>query len=455
MEVRRSVRKYQQPLHAYMMNGGLRAIEIAHRRWGKDEIALDVTCQLSHRRPATYWHCLPEYAQARKAIWTAVNPHTGKLRIDEAFPREIRKRTNDQEMFIELHCGSTWQVIGSDRYNSLVGAGVAGVVFSEWALANPAAWGYISPMMRENNGWAMFITTPRGKNHAKAMYDYAVKRPDWFAEISSALDTGLFAEAELDEIRAEYVALYGEDFGNAQFDQEYLCSFEAAVLGSYYGAELARARTERRICDVAHDPNLKVFTVWDIGYTDDTAILFVQVLAGEVRIIGSYSASGKSLEHYAEVINGKDYDYAGHWLPHDAQAKTLVAAGRSVLEQLRDDHKIKNLKILPNRNTEQQGIIAVRQLFPRLWIDAGQEHFINAIGEFRREWDDDNKCFRDHPVKDWTNHFADALRYLAWVWREPAVQKEAPKNPVIQIGGKSTATFNDLLKTVAKRRADD
>lgn len=435
-----------------MVTGGKRAIEIAHRRWGKDEVALDATCDLALKRPATYWHCLPEYEQARKAIWNAVNPHTGARRIDEAFPDCIRSGKDEQQMFIKLVNGSTWQVIGSDRYNALVGAGVAGVVFSEWALANPASWAYISPMMRENNGWAMFITTPRGKNHAHTMYEYAKGNKNWFAEISPASATGIFTYSELDEIRAEYIALYGEDFGNAQFEQEYNCSFDAAILGSYYGAELAKARTEGRVTHVPYDPSLPVITIWDIGYTDDTAILFVQMLAGEVRIIDSYHASGKDLLHYAEVIHGKPYTYARHWLPHDAQAKILAAAGRSVYEQLTNDHNMKNVSILQNKNTEQQGVLAVRQLFPRLWIDEGQEYFLNAIGQFRREWDDDKKTFRDRPVPDWTNHFADALRYLAWVWNEPRVEPAPKKNPIIQIGGESTMTFDDLLDASKKRR---
>src|SRR3546814_5036223 len=129
---------------------------------------------------------MPEYAQARKALWAAVNPHTGKRRIDEAFPQELRESTNEQEMFIRFKSGSTWQLVGSDRYNSLVGAGVAGVTFSEFALANPSAWGYIRPMLEENDGWATFITTPRGRNHAKALFDMATKDMDsggrWFAE---------------------------------------------------------------------------------------------------------------------------------------------------------------------------------------------------------------------------------------------------------------------------------
>mgnify|MGYP003632671630 CR=1 FL=1 len=452
MIVERRIRKYQAPLHKFMVNGGKRAIEIAHRRWGKDEIALSVTFQALINRPATYWHCLPEYAQARKAIWAAVNPHTGKRRIDEAFPEELRENTNEQEMFIRFKNGSTWQVIGSDRYNSLVGAGVAGVTFSEWALCNPSSWGYVSPMMRENDGWAMFITTPRGKNHAYDMYNHAKRTDGWFAEISSVLDTGAFKLGQLDEIRAEYVALYGQDFGNAQFEQEYMCSFDAAILGSFYGGELAKARAENRICEVKHDPDLPVMTVWDIGYSDDTAILFVQVVANEVRIIDTYSANGNNLEHYADLIKAKPYDYSMHWLPHDAQAKTLAAAGRSVYEQLTKDHGMKDVKILRNTNTEMQGIIAARHLFPRLWIDHDQDDFLNALGQFRREWDDAKKCFRDNPVHDWTNHFADTLRYLAWVWKEPAKPKEAALNPQIVIGGKSTMKFNDLLDTVKKRR---
>ncbi len=136
-------------------------------------------------------------------------------------------------MFIRFLNGSTWQVIGSDTYDSLVGAGVAGIVFSEWALANPSAWGYSSPMMRENNGWALFITTPRGKNHAYDMFNHAMKSDDWYAEISDAKATGAFTDEQLDGIRDEYIALYGNDFGASQFEQEYLCSFEAAILGSY------------------------------------------------------------------------------------------------------------------------------------------------------------------------------------------------------------------------------
>ena len=240
-------RSYQRPLWSYLQSGGKRAIEIAHRRWGKDDLILHHTAIAAHERVASYWHCLPEYAQARKAIWTAINPHTGRRRIDEAFPPELRDTTNEQEMFIRFKVGSTWQVVGSDRYNSLVGAGVAGVAFSEWALANPSAWAYIRPMIEENGGWAAFITTPRGRNHAKAMYDMALRSPGWFAEISTVDDTHSLTPEQLDEARAEYASLFGDDLGNAQFEQEYYCSFNAAIMGAFYARETLAVRSSGRL----------------------------------------------------------------------------------------------------------------------------------------------------------------------------------------------------------------
>ena len=167
-------RPHQRRLWRHLReDAGKRAIAIWHRRAGKDEVCLHSTAVAALTRAGNYWHCLPEYLQGRKAIWTAINPHTGRRRIDEAFPPVLRSSTNDNEMFIRFVNGSTWQVVGSDRYDATVGASVAGVVYSEWALANPSAWGYHRPMLEENNGWAVFISTPRGRNHCKDMFEHA------------------------------------------------------------------------------------------------------------------------------------------------------------------------------------------------------------------------------------------------------------------------------------------
>src|SRR6185436_5670286 len=216
-------RAHQMRLWSHLQSGGRRAMAVWHRRAGKDEICLHHPSVSMMKRRGNYWHCLPEFQQGRKSIWHAVNAHSGRRRIDEAFPEAMRETVNDNEMFIRYRNGSTWQVIGSDRYDATVGSGAAGITFSEWALANPSAWGYFRPMLEENNGWAAFITTPRGRNHAHALYQHAMKSPEWFCERLTAHDTGALTSTQLEEARTEYQALYGEDVGTAQFNQEYLC----------------------------------------------------------------------------------------------------------------------------------------------------------------------------------------------------------------------------------------
>ena len=210
-------RPYQMPAWKYLENGGRHAELIWHRRSGKDEICLHHTACKAFERPATYWHMIPQASQARKAIWAAINPHSGKRRIDEAFPHEVRAKTLENEMFIQFKNGATWQVIGSDNYNSLVGSPPAGVVYSEWALANPSARAYLRPIMNENNGWQVFITTPRGKNHAFKTYEAAKKNPDAFAQLLKWQDTGAMSVGQAAAERAAYVADFGEDQGGALF----------------------------------------------------------------------------------------------------------------------------------------------------------------------------------------------------------------------------------------------
>ena len=205
------LRPHQVNLWRYLQTGGKRAMAVWHRRAGKDEVCLHWAAVSMLQRPANYAHLLPEFAQGRRSIWTAVNPHTGRRRIDEAFPEEMRLSTQDHEMHIAMANGSTWSVMGSDRYDtSLVGSSLAGIVFSEFALANPSAWAYARPVLEENDGWAIFITTPRGRNHAFDMFKHAQSMPDWFCELLTAKDTGALSEAELSESLAEYCSLYGD-----------------------------------------------------------------------------------------------------------------------------------------------------------------------------------------------------------------------------------------------------
>ena len=431
-------RNYQRPFWDYLEKGGKRAIEIAHRRWGKDDVILHRTAVAAHERVATYWHCLPEYEQARKAIWNAVNPHTGKRRIDEAFPEAVRESKDEQQMFIRFKNGSTWQVIGSDRYNSLVGAGVAGVVFSEWALANPSAWGYIRPMVEENDGWAAFITTPRGRNHAKSLYDMAVKNDRWFAELSNVHHTGALSKEQLDEALEEYIALYGEDIGQAQFQQEYLCSFNAAILGAFYAREMAKVRAEGRIRDIVPVPGRPVHRAWDIGVKDDTSIWWFQVYGGRIYILDCYTNSGAGVEHYAEIIHAKPYGDAKSvdYVPHDAKVKEW-GTGKTRVETMQE-YKL-NPALIPMAS-KLDGINAARKALAISVFDPRCEEWgVSALEQYRREWDDEKKTFRATEYRDWTTHLADAFRYLALAWRQapapaPPKEKSQPEGTVVLEG---------------------
>ena len=192
-------RQHQKKLWRYLMRGGKRAVAVWHRRAGKDEICLHATAMAMMERPANYWHMLPTYTTARKAVWDAVNPHSGRRRIDECFPQALRSNTREDLMQVRFHNGSTWQVVGSDAVTSGsgIGSSVAGIVFSEYALANPAAWAYYRPIIEENGGWAAFISTPRGRNHFLQLYEHAKRTDGWFAELLTARDTGALTEQAL------------------------------------------------------------------------------------------------------------------------------------------------------------------------------------------------------------------------------------------------------------------
>lgn len=397
-----------------------------HRRAGKDEIVLNAFRELALKRPATYWHCFPEYKQARKAIWLGVNSNTGRRRIDEAFPPEIRKRVLDDDMFIEFTNGATWQLLGSDRYDATVGAGPAGIAYSEWALCNPSAWAYHSPMIRESKGFAAFITTPRGNNHAKSMADRAARSDDWFYELLTVEDTGALSKSVLADALAEYQDLHGIDMGLAFFEQEYMCSWSGAMVGAYWGAEINRAEREGRVCDFAIDETEPVHTAWDLGKSTNNPIWCFQVIKGEPRIVDFYQPESDDLDDWCKWLDDRGYrgiDY----VPHDIIV-TEWGSKRTRLELLRDrkrnPRRLPQVAVADGLQAGRATINAARFRSTER-VSAGLE----GLKNYRREWDDDRKTFRDVPVKDWAEHIGSAFRYLGLAWRDHTPRTKPPAPP--------------------------
>ena len=459
-------RDYQLPAWTYLENGGRHAELVWHRRAGKDAIGLNHAACKAHERVGNYWHMLPEYAQARKAIWDAVSPASGKRLIDEAFPLELRAWTRNDEMAIGFKVGSTWQLVGSDRYNALVGTTPAGIVYSEWALADPAVRAYLRPIIAENHGWQLFITTPRGRNHAYTTFKAAEKAmrggEDSFAQALDATETGVFSKEALARELADYIETYGEDYGRAKFEQEYLVSFEAANLGSILGRAIGLAEKQGRISDdVVFDDlgqPLQIFA--DIGRRDTAAWWFWQAQIGGYQIVDHDSGFGIDAEEWCYRLKARieQYRLQGRksalgtiWLPHDARAKTF-AAKRSAVEIFIGFFGSEHVAITPN-SSKADRINAARVLIPRIrFHESNCEQGLNALRAWSYEYDEEKKTFSAEPRHDWASHDGDAFSYGALVMQQ--AEPPPPKAPPLRgiTVGKPSVSLNELWASTPKPR---
>lgn len=422
-------RHYQMPAWAALERGVKRLALAWHRRAGKDDICLHWSATAAMERVGPYWHMLPQANQARKAIWDAVNPKTGRRRIDDAFPAEIRDSTRENDMFIRFKNGSTWQVVGSDNYNSLVGSPPVGIVFSEYALADPAAWALLRPILAENGGWALFISTTRGRNHFHKLVEYAKKADDWYGETLTIEDTGALSMEAIETERRELTAERGKQEADAIIAQEYYCDADASLPGAYYGALMSRMLKEERIGLFPWLPAEPVGTAWDLGSGDSTVIwCYQQPASGRVRIIDCISGSGVGVDWYVRKLNARPYTYADHIWPHDGGHKDIRDVGGATLEMTAKSLGLRPLRVMPNDQSVAHGIQAVRDMMPLVEFndsplpfddeDADQARQrmargLDALKMYRRVWDEKLQRFSDAPLHDWTSDFADALRYLA------------------------------------------
>lgn len=414
-------RGYQKPAWKALIHDQVkRAVLLWHRRAGKDLLLLNATAVLSHRRRGVYWHVFPTAKQGRKILWDGVTKE-GRPFLDH-WPREILGARSEADMRLKLTNGSVWQIVGADNFNeALIGGNPAGLVFSEYALQNPACWEHLRPILAENDGWAAFAYTPRGANHGQKLFTMAAANPAWFAERLTVADTQAISGDMIEEERRAGMP-------DELIAQEFHCSFTAALTGAYYGKQLEEAERDGRIGSLELQRGQRVETWWDLGMNDATAIWFVARAGEELHVLDYYEASGEALEHYADVLHAKGFVYERHIFPHDVSVREL-GTGRSRLETLRElgiGGAHAPARVAPGLRLAD-GINAVRTILPRCWFDAAKcEQGLEALKQYQRHWNDARRTFEEQPHHDWTSHAADAFRYGALLQRLLPRRPSAP-----------------------------
>lgn len=396
-------RDYQLPLFDAIENKGYkRVLAVLPRRAGKDICAFNLLLRAALKKIAVYYYIFPTYAQAKKVIWSSIT--NDGIRFLDYIPKELIKSLNSQEMKIVLTNDSIIQLVGSDNIDSLVGTNPLGIVFSEYALQDPRAYQFLRPISVANDGWMLFISTPRGKNHLYNLYQIAKQSKDWFCYLKTVEDTGHIPLHVIEKERAE--GIMSDDL----IQQEYFCSFDLGIEGAYYSKYIDKMRLEGRIGCVPHEPGFKVHTAWDLGMSDSTTIIFFQTIGQTVRVIDCYENNGKGLDHYVQVIKNKEYIYGKHIAPHDIKVREL-GTGMSRFEKARSLGI--TFTIAPDL-TIIDGIEAVRTTFNKLWIDdVKAAPLLKALENYRKEYDNKRDVYKDYPLHDWSSHFSDTMRYLA------------------------------------------
>ena len=378
-----------------------------------------------HRRAGKTVACVNEllgralYTEKVTPKYAYLGPFRGQVKqvawqyLKDYGERYIAK-VNETELCVELLNGARIFLAGADNPDSLRGLFLDGVILDEYADMKPTIWGAVlRPMLADREGWAVFIGTPKGHNGFYDIAQLAQKEPDWFFMTLRASESGLLKAKELESAKRSMTP--------DQYEQEFECSFEAAITGGVYSKWMAQAEADGRIGKVPVLPGVPVCTAWDLGFDDATAIWWFQVLRGEIRVIDYYENNGEAIPHYCEVIHSRGYEYGKHYVPHDAANELLAAGGRSIVQQA---HGLGVKMYVVPATSQQNGIEATRMTLGSCWFDRDKcGPGIEALKLYEFQWDEERKIFREKPKHNWASHGADAFEIIAQVWRNPKDDK--------------------------------
>lgn len=398
-------REYQEEAwNAFMLPDFRRGMLVWPRRNGKDLFCWNITIAKASQRVGTYFYMAPYYNQARNIIWEGADGK-GRKFLDYIPKPFIEGKPAKLDMRIKLKNGSQIKLVGSDNIDAIVGTNPIGITYTEFSLHKRGAWDYLRPVLAENDGWALFNFTPRGMGNEA--YEIAAKAmrstSNWFYQHLTRDDTDIPSLEAIEEDRKSGMP-------EALIRQEYYTSFLSGNVGSYYDTQMQMVLEMEQQTDVPYDPRLPVYTFWDLGKRDATAIWFVQFTEFSIRLIDYYEEIEKSLIEHIKHVNQLPYSYDEHYAPHDIKVEEM--SNKKSRWDTAAEHGIEFM-VVP-KYPLMEGIEIVREVIPRCWFDQKKTQTgWNALIHYHKKHDAKNEVYSDTPAKTWANHGADAFRMFA------------------------------------------
>lgn len=403
-----------------------------------------------------YGHILPMLGQAKSVAWEPLKriaavvpgakPNESELSIkyprQEQFPN--RRVVGQAGALTPDSQSTTVRLFGADNPDGFRGLPFSGVSYDEYSQHPPNIHGeVVSKALADHLGYGVFEGTIKGKNQLYRTYQAAKDDPAWFSlwqDVDKTLRTeeGATITAIRRAMEDDLAQIAQGLMLQSEYDQEWFLSPSAAIKGAYYGKLLEEAIAQKRVGVVPYDPASPVYDVWDLGKGPKMSVGMFQRFGRTVQMIDYHQGvESDGLPEVILALKARPYVWGKHFAPHDIRS-TDIGAGKTRLETAR---KLGwEFQVVPGMRVDD-GINAGRLLFPRLWIDEKKcQPFLDAIGEYKQEWDESKGMFRDTPFHNWASHPADMYRYAAAA--EDQMLTEDP--PAMQFGNLPTVHWSNL-----------
>lgn len=415
-------RKYQLPVWQAFHSGKYKIIAIIwHRRAGKDMTCWNMGIERTAEEPMTAKYMFPTNDMARDNLWESYT--NDGLRFTDFAPLPLRVKShgnddglNDSLKRINFVSGGSIRVMSAHKPERARGGNSKLFVLSELQAMDPKIIDIIMPIIEANGGTLIANLTANGESAAKGIVEAWKNDPEVFVQTLTVDDTNVFSADQMVRIRRQAIDLFvargqSEEEANAFIDQEYYCSWDSPVVGSYFGAAMRKAQEDKRITNVPYEPQLLVHTYWDLGMDDSMSIWFVQIHNREIRCIDYYENSGEGLSHYAGVINQRGYNYGKHYAPHDIEVREI---GTGVSRKDTGKKLGINFETVKRPTRKEDGIDAIRNIIPRCYFDQTKcKRGVDGLKGYSKKWNDKLMVYSNEPVHDWTSHPTDAFQTLA------------------------------------------